>query len=311
MHAAGSPTTQAERPRYPWLSSGYSRAQWAAAITALVTGIGLAFLYLYYSRTNDVSPDSLYGYGFAIAGTVLLLLVGVGYVLRKRLLRHWGRLHTFLAWHMVGGLLGLLLILMHAAGNFNMRTGTYALWGLIGVVISGLIGRVFDRFAPRLAAKAALQAVSASGEERLDALEQELGVMVSNERARQEALRQSGAQGAPWDLAYYDLDPQLEEIPALLSQGVRSDTGPILDLRQISGPLAAQPARRIVPAASRQITGEVIRQAAALQRALGREQFFLSLVRVWRRVHLLVSLIALGLLLWHLEYATVLLMNAR
>src|ERR1051326_7690117 len=140
-------TNSAEPLRYPWLTVRLSGAQWASLWLCLLAGIGLAYLYTMYLQSKDVSPDSMYGYGFAIAGTILLLLVGAGYALRKRLGRRWpGRLHTFLAWHMAGGLLGLVLILMHSAGNFNPRSGTYALYGLIGVVISGIIGRVLDRF---------------------------------------------------------------------------------------------------------------------------------------------------------------------
>ncbi len=309
---AGTTSSQVAKPRYPWLSLRYSRAQWTSALLALAAGVGLAYLYIHYQRTNDVSPDSMYGYGFAIGGTTLLLLVGAGYALRKRLGRRWpGRLHTFLAWHMVGGVLGLALILMHAAGNFNPRSGTYALYGLIGIVISGFFGRMLDRLAPRLAARAALQAVSASGEERLDDLEEEMEARADDERARREALRQPVMRGVPWDLAYYDLDPEVEEIPTLLSQGVRGDTGPILDLRQLSGPLYARRIRQPAPPEQRQASGDLKRQAAALQRALRREQFYLQLVRVWRRVHTLVSLVALGLLLWHLEYAATLLMGAK
>ena len=306
---AGTTNESARRLRYPWLTESYSRAQWVATLTALAAGIGAAYLYIGYLRTNDVAPDSIYGYGFAIAGTLLLVLVGAGYALRKRLGRRWpGRLHTFLAWHIAGGLLGLALILMHATGNFNPRSGTYALYGLIGIVASGVIGRVLDRIASRLAANAALQALTTGGEERLDDLEDELEALEDDERARRDAL-QSDALATPWDLAYYDLDPDIAEIPALLSQGVRGESGPILDLRQLSGPLAAP---RIVAARpSDQTTGDVARQAAALQQALGREQFYLHLIRVWRRAHILISLIALGLLLWHLEYAAVLLIGAH
>jgi hypothetical protein len=313
LRAAGTTTSEAARPRYPWLTLRYSRAQWTALLVSLAAGVGLAYLYIMYMRTNDVSPDSVYGYGFAIAGTALFLLVGVVYALRKRLGRTWaGRLHTFLAWHIAGGILALVLILMHAAGNFNPRSGTYALYGLIGVVISGLIGRFLDRFSPRLAANAALQALTASGEERLDDLEEEMEAMTGSERARSQALHQSGTQGTPWDLAYYDLDPEVEEIPALLSQGVPSDTGPILDLRQLSGPLYVQRSQPLLSAsASRQTTGALKRQAAALRGALGREQFYVQLVRVWRRVHILVSLVTLGLLIWHLEYAATLLIGAK
>ncbi|HEY7350658.1 MAG TPA: hypothetical protein VH599_20275 [Ktedonobacterales bacterium] len=287
-----------------------SRAQWAAAWFAAAAGVGLAYAYTMYLQTKDVAPDSMYGYGFAIGGTALLLLVGAGYALRKRLGKRLpGRLHTFLAWHMAGGLLGLVLILMHAAGNFNPRTGTYALYGLIGVVVSGVIGRVLDRFSPRLAARAALRSLSATGEERLDDLEAELEAIAHDALARRQALQEEGMRGAPWDLAYYDLDPEIEEIPSLLHQGVRSDTGPILDLTQLSGPLAFH--RPQQPPARRQSTGALARQAKAIQRALGREQFYLQLTRVWRRLHILISLVALGLLLWHLEFAATLLIGAK
>jgi hypothetical protein len=277
----------------------------------LIAGVGLAYLYIWYLHTsNDVSPDSMYGYGFAIGGTALLLLVGLGYTLRKRLGRRWpGRLHTFLAWHIVGGLLGLVLILMHATGNFNPRSGTYALYGLIGLVISGVIGRLLDRFAPRMAAGAALQALTTGGEERLDDLEEELEAFEDDERALHDALEQPEMPGTPWDLAYYDLDPEVEAIPTLLSQGVRSDSGSILDLSQLPGPLAAPRAAPV--RTSTQTTGDVMRQARALQRALGREQFYLQMVRVWRRLHILLSLMALGLLGWHIEYAVTLLLGAR
>jgi hypothetical protein len=303
-------TSHTANLRYPWLGLRFSGAQWTAALVSMAAGVGLAYLYIEYLHTNDVSPDSMYGYGFAIAGTALLLLVGAGYALRKRLGRRWpGRLHTVLAWHMAGGLLGLALIFLHAAGNFNPRSGTYALYGLIGVVVSGVIGRVLDRFSPRLAARAALQALTAAGEDRLDNLAEEMEAIADDARARRQALQEPATRGTPWDLAYYDLDPEIEEIPTLLSQGVRGETGPILDLKQISGPLYMRRSQQ--PAANRQSTGALARQAKDIQRALGREQFYLQLVRVWRRLHTLISLVALGLLIWHLEYAATLLIGAK
>ncbi len=303
-------TTSIEPPRYPWLSLRLSRAQWAALWTATLAGLGLAYLYTTYLHSKDVAPDSMYGYGFAISGTALLLLIGVAYPLRKRLGRRWpGRLHAFLAWHMVGGLLGLALIFMHAVGNFNPRSGTYALYGLIGVVISGVIGRGLDRLSPRLAARAALRALSATGEDRLEDLEDELAAIADDARARREELQEQGTRGTPWDLAYYDLDPEVEQIPTLLRQGVRGESGAILDLRQLSGPLAV-PRPQHIPA-NRQSTGALARQAKGIQRAMGREQFHLQVVRVWRRLHILISLVALGLLAWHLEFAATLLLGAK
>jgi hypothetical protein len=182
-----------QRQCYPWLRLHVSGAQRAAGLMALVTGIALAFLYSRYLQGNDAAPDSVSGLGFAVAGTLLLLLVGAGYTLRKRWggsraararvrktgfrrrlfpqgARWPGLLHTFLAWHAAGGFLGLLLIWMHTAGNFGQPSGTYAFFGLLGIVASGLTGRLLDYVCPRLAALAALQALNARGEDRLEAL---------------------------------------------------------------------------------------------------------------------------------------------
>ncbi len=288
-------------PGYSLLGWRLSRAQRVAALITLLAGGGLAYLYyVWYLHSDDVSPDSVYGYGFAIAGTVLLLLVGIGYVMRKRWRRQWSRrLHTMLAWHMVGAVLGLVLILMHASGNFNPRSGTYALYGLFALIVSGIIGRVLDRLCPLLAARAALQVLTTSGEERLDDLERQLGAMLSPERSRRPARPRPRLSGIPWDMGYYDLDPDVEKIPSLVGMG----TGRAAD----AAPTAL---RDVSHAGDRGLSPrEVKRQARAIQSAMAREQFFIQLVRTWRLVHTVISLVFLGLLIWHIEYAVTLLMN--
>ncbi len=57
----------------------------------------------------------------------------------------FGLLHTALSWHVVGGILALALILAHSAGNYHPRTGSYALYSLIALVVSGIIGKQLDR----------------------------------------------------------------------------------------------------------------------------------------------------------------------
>jgi len=294
-----------------------SRAQWMAMLVGLAVGGGLAWLYRLYLQSSDVAPDSATGYGFAIAGTLVLLLVGGSYAARKRFgRRRPGRLHALLAWHMVGGLIGLALILMHAAGNFNPRTGTYALYGLIGVVVSGVMGRALDRLCPHLAAHAALQALAAGGEERLDALEG------AHTGVRYPAARQPVPRGLPWDLAYYDLDPEIAEIAALLGQGSGGEILALDGSRRRSAaprgpgtpgaprPVVALPSRATSPETlCSPVASDVVRQATGWSAALGREQCCIDLVRVWRRLHTLISLVALGLVLWHLEYAATLLVG--
>ena len=283
--------------RFPFLRAlaEWPRSQKQAAIVGLLAGSGLVYLYTYYLRSNDVSPDSWDGYIFAIAGTALLLLVGLGYTLRRRLRRaRHGLLHTALSWHMVGGLLALLLILMHAAGNFHPRTGTFALCSLIALVVSGIIGKQLDRIAPRLAARAALKTLTSDGEERLEALVGTLDQRRQTRRAliaRRKQTREQGAAGAahePWDLAYYNLDAKAEEIPSLLRHPGKSS--------------AFSPADETVALAS---------ASDDIRRAIGMELFFLRLIRAWRYLHTMLCWVTLALILWHLEYAATLILTTR
>jgi hypothetical protein len=285
--------------RYSWLGGGLSRAQRTAALITLLIVAGLAYVYIAYLRGSDVSPDSFYGYVFAITGTLLLLLVGLGYTLRKRLRRNWsGLLHVALSWHVVGGLLALALILMHAVGNFHPRTGSYALYGLIALVVSGIIGRLLDRISPRLAAKAALRTLTPDGEERLESLVDALdrkGRIRNEDQSQKPTAREPRKTASPWDLAYYDLGADPGEIPALLNR--HGEAG----------------SRRGTPNLSEDgvAKGAIASESRVIRRAIGAERFFLYLIRVWRYFHTAISIVTLGLILWHLEYAAVLLIGAR
>lgn len=216
-----------------------------AGLVGLAAGLALALFYRWYLQGADVAPDSVIGLALATAGTLLLILVGAGYALRKRWGMDWaGHLAIFLIWHVVGGLLGLLLIWMHTTGNLDESSGTATFYGLIGVVASGLVGRLLDHLCPRLAASAALQTLNARGEERLEEL-------------------------------------------------------------------AAERSQRAFGRGRRQSMQAIKREARDLERAMQREHFFLWLIRAWRQVHLVLSLVAAGLLIWHLVHAaTVLLSNS-
>ena len=288
------------RPHRLHLLEEWSRSQKLSASVGLLLGGGLAYVYACYLRGGDVSPDSRYGYAFAIAGTVLLALVGIGYTLRKRLRRmRFGLLHVALSWHILGGLLALALILMHAVGNFHPRTGTYALTSLIALVVSGIIGKQLDRVAPRLAAQTALHTVTKEGEERLDELVSVLDTKQRQTRPtgpwRRERRRMPPGEHKgsihpqePWDLAYYNLDATADEIPSLLHRQRHSSVRPAPSGTGMQASLS-----------------EELRQAIALER------FFLRLTRVWRYLHTVLSGLTLILILWHLEYAATLLFRAR
>jgi len=288
-HGRSQPQQSHQRQR----SGGWSRSQWLAALVGLALGGALVYGYVTYLRGGDVAPDSQYGYIFAILGTLLLVIVGAGYVMRKRLWRgRFGLLHTALSWHVVGGVLALALILAHSAGNYHPRTGSYALYSLIALVVSGIIGKQLDRIAPRLAARAALKTLTADGEERLDALVSTLPQKRLRRRERSRSINsqtQRAASSAPWDLAYYDLSAPPEEIPALLHQQHR---GGVRD-------------------ASPTVEGALASEATMIRQEMGMERLCLHLIRAWRYLHTALSVLTLALILWHLEFAATLLLAAR
>ncbi|MGZ3581242.1 MAG: hypothetical protein ACXWP6_00690 [Ktedonobacterales bacterium] len=290
--------TQTRRPPRRRFGAGWSRSQWRAVLAGLVVATGMAFAYVYYvSFGRDVSPDSLYGYAFAIAGTLLLVAVGVGYTVRKRVRgARRGLLHTALSFHIVGGILALGLIMMHAVGNFHPRTGTYALVSLIALVVSGIIGKQLDRVAPRIIAKSALKTVTGDGEERLESLMSALDATRHQHRERRKTTNShvgagdataSTAASIPWDLAYYDLSVAPSEIPSLLGHSTNGG--------------AHRPPSETALAA----------QSGVIGQAIGVERLFQRLIRVWRLLHTLLSILTLVLILWHLEYAATLLLNTR
>jgi len=292
---------------YSLFGGGASRAERGAYLGALVVGIALACLYAIYLRSDDVAPDSGWGYAFAISGTALLALVGVGYSVRKRRARHAkGRLHTMLTWHVVGALIGLALIFMHSAGNFNPRTGTYALYGLIAATLSGVIGRLFDRVCPRLAAEADIRALTAEGADSMDrfaALQRRL----PEERAfggDTQTTRRRRQTDAPWDLAYYDLDAEGAAIPTLLAED-----GPAAYALQTQR--TAQSATMRLPSDAQRKRPSRLSPPHTAEADLGREQVFIGMIRAWRRLHVLLCVVAAGLLIWHIWFAITLLIAAR
>src|SRR6266481_2127491 len=91
---------------------------------------------------------------FPLLGIVLGGAFYVWYTLRRRARskRAVGRLNSSLNLHICFGILGLAFLLMHSFGNFNPRSGTYALYSMIALVVSGVVGRILDRLVPRLIA---------------------------------------------------------------------------------------------------------------------------------------------------------------
>lgn len=130
-------------------------------IVGILVFILLAFNgYQYYSlpieeRFFDSShtvlkPSGLWGHGFGIIGTLMMILGVAVYMIRKRskklytfgYLKHWLEFHIFLC------TVGPVLVLYHTAFKFGGIVSV-SFWSMVLVVLSGIVGRFIYIQIPR------------------------------------------------------------------------------------------------------------------------------------------------------------------
>ena len=309
---------------YSWLFLAAGKA-WFKRFLVIFLGVtvGVAFYIWYSQHSNDVSPDSIAGYSYAIIGTLFLLLAAFLYSLKRRShkKRNIGQLHASLNLHICFGVLGLVFLFLHSFGNFNPRTGTYALYGLIALAISGFIGRFLDRLAPRLITGEVHKALTVRGEDRIETISQKLqAIVVHNTQdfhsfavvpgeASQHPssslapvsspvssdfsfIHKDQALQTPWDLAYISLEATPQEL-SLEANHYRF----VPDRKsELARPGALMPGAQ-----------EHISELQKVERAMQRELFYRYVIRYWRKFHIALALLTLGLTIWHLVYAAQLL----
>lgn len=309
---------------YSWLHFSPGGGQVLRAfLTLALMGGGIAFYIWYWRHSSDASPDSIAGYAFAITGTLFAICAGILFSRRRRShkKRVVGKLNASLQWHMCFALLALVFLFLHSFGNFNPRSGTYALYGMIALAVSGVIGRLLDRLAPRLIAGEAHKALTARGEDRVETISQKLqAIVVHNTEKVQGFVAPDGGKAittspvslaggplsnhfpfeyrnqplhTPWDLAYISL----EATPQELSREAGQYRFVPDKKSQLTRPGALMPGAR-----------EHMAELEEVERALQRESFYRYIIRYWRRLHVLLVLVTLGLVLWHIIYAVQLLL---
>src|SRR5579859_764838 len=300
---------------YPWFFVQMTPSWTKSFLTLLVvSGICIAVAIWYNHYGSDPTPDCMLGLIFAVAGTTLLVIVAVGYTLRRRSRkRAIGQLHSALNWHICLGILSLVLLFLHSFGNFNPRSGTYALYGMIALVVSGFIGRTLDHIMPRLITEEVRKALTTQGEDRLEDISQKLQAIVvhntqelhgfqANEpltvtgKSRgselMSALDNADSKEYPlhtsWDLAYISL----EETPQEMSRDGQH-------YRFVPDKKSAltQP-EALIPGAQEHMSA-----LYSVQQALQREQVYRYIIRYWRVLHIALMVLTVGLTLWHIEYA--------
>lgn len=124
-----------------------NRELWLAFLFMLIiTGLYL----LVVTLTKEIPPASeLFGHSIGIVGFILMLMTETLYSLRKRSRSvRWGRMSTWLQFHIFTGLVGPYMVLLHTSWKFNGLAGVTTLLTLI-IVISGFVGRYIFTRIPR------------------------------------------------------------------------------------------------------------------------------------------------------------------
>ena len=128
--------------------------------SALGAMLLITLLYLWVVTGLDAVPPAgdLFGHGLGIAGFLLMLMTETLYSLRKRSRSaRWGRMSTWLRFHIFTGLVGPYLVLLHTSWKFNGLAGIVTAL-MIAVVLSGVVGRYIYTAVPRTADGAVIEA---------------------------------------------------------------------------------------------------------------------------------------------------------
>jgi len=126
-----------------------SRELWASFFANLA--ITAIYLFAVTSFNEIPRASGLFGHGIGILGFILMLMTETLYTLRKRSRSaRWGRMSTWLNFHIFTGIVGPYMVLLHSSWKFNGLAGIVMLLTII-IVISGFIGRYIYTAVPRTA----------------------------------------------------------------------------------------------------------------------------------------------------------------
>ena len=119
---------------------------WAFFAGILITGLYVGVVFF----TQQIpAAGALFGHAIGIIGFILMLMTEILYSLRKRTRSaSWGKMSSWLQFHIFTGLVGPYMVLLHTSWKFNGLAGVTTLFTLI-IVVSGFIGRYIYTRIPR------------------------------------------------------------------------------------------------------------------------------------------------------------------
>jgi hypothetical protein len=124
----------------------YTELWLAFVVMVVITAFYAGVVYL----THGIpSASELFGHGIGILGFILMLMTETLYSLRKRSRSvRWGKMASWLQFHIFTGLVGPYMVLLHTSWKFNGIAGATTLLTVI-IVLSGFIGRYIFTRIPR------------------------------------------------------------------------------------------------------------------------------------------------------------------
>ena len=123
------------------------RELWLAMLAAIVIG-GIYAAVVYFTRAIPPAAD-LFGHMLGVVGFILMIMTELLYSLRKRSRSaRWGRMSSWLEFHIFTGLVGPFMVLLHTSWKFNGLAGVTTLFTVI-IVVSGFVGRYIFTRIPR------------------------------------------------------------------------------------------------------------------------------------------------------------------
>ncbi len=120
---------------------------WLAMLAAIIIGAVYAAVTL---LTREIPPAAdFFGHSLGILGFILMLMTETLYSLRKRSRSaRWGRMSSWLEFHIFTGLVGPFMVLLHTSWKFNGLAGVTTLFTVV-IVVSGFVGRYIYTRVPR------------------------------------------------------------------------------------------------------------------------------------------------------------------
>jgi hypothetical protein len=149
-----------------------TRELWVAFIAIVV--ISIIYLLAVILLGGIPAASDFFGHTLGVVGFLLMLMTEMLYTLRKRSRRaRWGRVSSWLQFHIVTGLVGPYMVLLHSSWKFNGLAGIVMLMTVV-VVISGFIGRYIYTAIPRNADGMEIEAGEL--QRQIEVMEAEIGV---------------------------------------------------------------------------------------------------------------------------------------